>query len=265
MTTLLPALAVRSLRENRRAAIGWAIGLAAVVFVYVGAYGQLDTAAAAKEQLLPDAMRKIFGMTDLTTGAGYLQTTVYALVGPLLLIMCAVTLGTRTIAGPEASGTIDLLLANPISRRQFVWQRLCAFLANMAILGLLVWVLVLALATSQDMGVTAANITAASLGLFLLALCFGFVAVAAGAVTGSRATALTVAGGAAVATYVLNALSRIVAGGDWLHWLSPFHYASGHAPLLNGFDVANLLVLLGISLACAVVSFVVFDRRDVAV
>jgi ABC-2 type transport system permease protein len=265
MTTLLPALAVRSLRENRRAAIGWAIGLAAVVFVYVGAYGQLDAAAAAKEQLLPEAMQKIFGMTDLTTGAGYLETTVYALVGPLLLIMCAVTLGTRTIAGPEGSGTIDLLLANPISRHQFVYQRVGAFLAYMVALGLLVWALVLVLATSQDMGVSPTNITAATLGLFLLALCFGFLAVATGAVTGSRATSLAVAGGAAVATYVMNALSRLVAGGEWLHWLSPFHYASGHAPLRNGFDLVNLLVLVGISLVCAVVSLVVFDRRDVAV
>jgi hypothetical protein len=48
-----------------------------------------------------------------TTPAGYLQGTLFALLGPLLLVMMAVTTGARAIAGDEEAGTLDLVLAQP--------------------------------------------------------------------------------------------------------------------------------------------------------
>ena len=47
--------------------------------------------------------------------AGYLHATVFSHVGPLVLIMGAITLTARTVAQLDGGGGMDLLLANPMS------------------------------------------------------------------------------------------------------------------------------------------------------
>jgi hypothetical protein len=123
----MPPLVRKTLRDYRRALIGWTIGLGAFIAMYVGFY---PTVAANPglygEQGLaayPDAVRDIMGLADLTSGAGYAQATVYQLFGPLLAVMAAVVLGNRAIAQPEESGTLELTLTLPIDRGRLVLQR----------------------------------------------------------------------------------------------------------------------------------------------
>ena len=115
------------------------------------------------------------------------------------------------------------------------------------------------------MGVGAGNVSAASLGMLLVALCFGTVAFTVGAATGSKAAGLAVTGVLAVGTYVLNGVGGLVEGVRPLRWLSPFHYYLGGDPLHNGFQVGYLLVLVGIVAVLVAVAAVTFERRDVGV
>jgi len=261
----MPSLIRKTVRDNRRALIGWMVGLAAVVSMYLSFYGRYKDLQQAKAATVPEGLRKVIGFDDILTGVGYLQATVYGLLGPLLLIMCAAILGNRGIAGPEEGGVLDLLLANPISRRRFVLGRFLALAGSIVAVAAVPWVLVLVFASALDMQVSAANISAASLGLLLLALCFGMVAFTTGAATGRRGVVLAVTGGLAVGTYVLKGLSAEVTGLGWLRWFSPFHYFSGSNPLRHGFDVPYLLVLAGLSAVLLAVAVVTFDRRDVGV
>jgi ABC-2 type transport system permease protein len=127
------------------------------------------------------------------------------------------------------------------------------------------WLLPVALTQAMDMGVSVANVSAASLGLVLLGLFFGMLALAVGAATGRRATALAVAGGAAVGGYVIRGLSETVSWLEPWKWISPFHYYLGSDPLHHGFNLGYLAVLLGASALCAAGALVTFDRRDVRV
>jgi ABC-2 type transport system permease protein len=88
----------------------------------------------------------------------------------------------------EEAGTLDLLLAHPVSRTRLVLERFAALAAAVAWLGLVVWAGTLAAARAPDMGIGAGPITAATLGL--LGLGFGTVALAAGALSGRRGQVL---------------------------------------------------------------------------
>ena len=265
---MLPSLVRKTLRDWRRASLGWGVGLAAFTGIYIGFWASVKNKPELlklKAESLPRALSATFGISDLTTGVGYLNGTVYSLLGPLLLSMAAIILGARAIAGPEDSHVMDMFLANPISRRRFVFQRTAAMVAIMAGFGLVLWLVPLALSQSLDMGVSAVNVTAASAGLVLLGLFFGTLALAIGAVTGRRASALAVAGAVAVAGYVIRGLSENVTFLHSWRWISPFHYYQGADPLHHGFNVAYLLVLAVASAVLVVVAVVSFDRRDVRV
>jgi ABC-2 type transport system permease protein len=262
----MPSLVKKTLRDDRRALLGWAVGIGVFVAVYVSFYPAFqDQTLQARQDAVPEGFRDFMGAADFTSGAGYLQATVYSLIPLILLVLFATLLGNKAIAGPEEAGTLDLLLANPISRRRFALQRYAALAAGIVAVSLVPWALVLLLEAQFDMGVGAANVSAASVGMLLVALCFGTLAFAVGAATGSKAAVLAVTGVAAVGTYLINGLGGLVDGVRPLRWLSPFHYYLGSDPLHHGFHLGYLLVLVGIVVALVVLAAAAFERRDVGV
>ncbi|WP_144128109.1 ABC transporter permease subunit [Catellatospora sichuanensis] len=252
-------------RDDRRAIIGWAAGIAAFTTVYTSFYASFQGAAQLKDDALPEGMKNFLSIQDMTSGTGYLQATVYGLVGPLLVVMAAIILTVRTIPRPEEDGGIELLMVNPLSRRAFATQRLTATFITVTALAAIPGVLVLAIAPGVGIDVPAANIISASAGLVALACCFLGIAFGVGAATGRRGIALGVTGALAVGTYILRGVSGIVDGGAWLRWLSPFHYFIGTDPLHTGWHPAHLLALAAAGAVGAAVGIVMFDRRDVGV
>jgi ABC-2 type transport system permease protein len=258
----------KTLRDQRRALTWWGIGLAAYLAVYVPFYTQYsgpDSGFANQVEQLPETMRRVFNLNDMTTPAGYLESTVFGLVGPLLVIMFASVLGARAIAGEEEAGTLDLLLAHPVSRRRFLLERFAALATAVLGLGVLIWVVTTALAAGIDMSIGADKLAAAVAGLALLGLAFGSLALTAGAFSGHRGPVLGVTAGVAVLAYAVNALAPQVDALEPLQKLSPFHYFLGGDPLRAGFQLGDLGILLGITLVLAAAALWAFDRRDVAV
>ncbi|MEV7011369.1 ABC transporter permease subunit [Streptosporangium sp. NPDC051022] len=266
----MPALVSKSLRDYRRALIGWTIGVSAFLLLYLSVYSSIvsdpdlyNRAALAK---YPGALRDLMGgLENFTTGAGYLQVVAYQLFGPLLLIMCAVILGNRAIAQPEEAGTLELTLALPIDRRRLVLERHAALALGLLAVGLVTFALVAGMAAAHDMGVPFGNIAAAHAGLYLLMLLFGTTTVAVGAATGRKGLALAVTGVWAVGGYVVETLGRDVTAISWLRWLSPFHYYLDGKPVYQGLPLGDYGVLAGATIVLLLVAMLTFDRRDVGV
>ena len=72
-----------------------------------------------------------------------------------------------------------------------------------------------------------------------------------------------VAAGIAIAGYVLNAVGNQNADVEWLQRFSPYDWAYGNAPLVDGFDPAGLGLLWGIAALAVVGAVVALHRRDV--
>ncbi len=260
---MLTPLIRKTWRDDRRAIIGWTLGLAVFTAIYTGFYSQFQGAAELKQDALPQEMLDFLGIADMLSPAGYLQATVFSLIGPLLVLMCAITLTARTIPRPEEDGSIELLLANPLSRKAFATQRLTAAAAAVTLVAVVPWVVLAVVVPAIGMNVPMANVSAACAGLVTLAWCFSGIAFLAGALTGRRGTVLAVTGSIGVATYMANALANITESWQWLKYLSPFYYFIGTDPLHHGWQPASLLLLAGIGVVTATAGVILFDRRDV--
>ncbi|GII33619.1 ABC transporter permease subunit [Planotetraspora mira] len=266
----MPALVHKTLRDYRRSVIGWLIGISAFLSLYLSIYPSIRNNPEFYQQAAlskyPGPLKDLMGgLADIASGTGYLQTVVYQLLVPLLLIMFAMTLGTRAIAVPEEEGTLELTMTLPIDRRRLVLERWAAFALSLLAVALVTMVLVLALAAVGGLKVPAGNIVAAHAGLFLIALFFGTLALGLGAATGKRALALAVGGGYAVGGYVIETLGKSVDAISWLRWVSPFHYYLDGRPVFQGWPVGDYLVLLGATAVLAMTAMLAFERRDVGV
>ncbi|TDB73144.1 ABC transporter permease subunit [Micromonospora sp. KC723] len=262
---MLPALVRKTWRDDRRAVLGWAVGVAAFTTIYTSFYRQFQGAAELKQEALPQGMLDFLGIADMFSPAGYLQATIFSLVGPLLVLMCAITLTARTIARPEEDGGMELLLANPLSRTAFAGQRLAATGTAVTVVAAIPLLLLFVVVPRVGMDIPLSNVAAAGVGLIALVWCFTGIAFLAGAVSGRRSSVLAVTGALAVAAYMANAISGMSEGWHWVRWLSPFHYFIGTDPLHTGWHPVELLILVAVGAATALAGVWAFDRRDVGV
>ncbi|MBQ1073276.1 ABC transporter permease subunit [Micromonospora sp. C31] len=262
---MLPALVRKTWRDDRRALLGWTVGLAAFTGIYTSFYPQFQGAAQLKQDALPKGMLDFLGIADMLSPTGYLQATIFSLIGPLLVLMGAITLTARTIARPEEDGGMELLLASPVSRLAFAGQRLAATGTAVTVIAAVPWLLLMVIVPAIGIDVALSNVAAAGAGLVALAWCFTGVAFLAGAATGRRTTVLAVTGALAVATYMANAIGGMVDGWHWLRWLSPFHYFIGTDPLNTGWHPAALLTLVAVGAVTTLAGLILFDRRDIGV
>src|SRR5665647_883952 len=85
---------------------------------------------------MPEAMRSMFAMSgaDLSTPAGYAKVELMSFIGPILAILYAVSAGNAAVAGEEDRHTMDLLLANPISRTRLVLDKLGAMIIGILLI-----------------------------------------------------------------------------------------------------------------------------------
>jgi ABC-2 type transport system permease protein len=257
----------KTLWDQRRSLLGWAIGITAVGTIYAAFYPMVNTPEMRQAlESYPQGMLDALGMTDATSVAGYLGSTTFGLLGPTLVIVFAAAIGGSAIAGEEEGGRLDLTLAHPVSRWSVLVQRFAAI--GIAMLGVCLVLAAVLVASSAPFGladVPPVNMVAASVQLAAFGLAFGSLALAAGAATGRRSVAFALVAIVGVAGFFGNNLGPTVEGLAWLRDVSPYHYYSGGMPLRNGFQLADTAVLVVVSLALVLIGGLRFDRRDVAV
>lgn len=264
MSDRLPVFA-EVLRRDRRSVVLWGAGLAAISAMYLSFYPSMggDTMTDLIAEL-PDPMVAALGYDQIGTAAGWLSGTVYGLIGPMLLLVFAITAGARLIAGVEQDGTLELEITSPFSRTRILCERLLALVASLLGLVLVVTATSYVLITVLDMNVGLANLLAGSGGLFMLVSGLGIAAFALGAATGSQAVARGGGGALAVLSFAVDAVAAATTT-EWMSALTPFAWYLGGDPLINGFDWAGLSKLAALTLVAAGAALVGFRRRDLRV
>ena len=109
----------RTLTDDRRSLTGWAVGATLAGVMYASFYPQLaDGQMAEAVANYPEAMREAFRLDDLTSAAGYLGSSVFGLILPLIvlpLLSPAVIFGAGAVElvldGMAGTGALGLLAA----------------------------------------------------------------------------------------------------------------------------------------------------------
>ncbi|GAA3642625.1 ABC transporter permease [Nonomuraea antimicrobica] len=260
----------RSLRDYRRSLVWWSLGISAFIAVYLAVYGNIkaspETYGPAMVAKFPGPLRDLMGgLTDMTSGVGYLQTVVYQLFIPMLFVACGTLLANRALAGPEESGTLELIVTLPVDRRRLVLDKLAALALGLLLVAVVTLLVAVGMSAAMETGVPFDRILAGQLGVLLLGLFHGTVAVAVGAAVGRRLVASAVVGVWAVAGYTVVTMGRSIEAVAWLKWVSPFHYYAEGRPLYEGLPVGDYLVLAGATAVLGLTAVLAFDRRDVGV
>lgn len=249
-----------------RGLVGWAVALAAISAVYVAFYPAIGAdQLQSMVDVLPPELAQALGYDRLGSAAGYVTSTVFALLGMALLVVFAVGAGARTLAGEEMSGLLELDAAGPVTRATLVDGRAVALVVRVAVLAAALFAATAGLVAVNGLDVTVSGVAAGSLQLGLFASALGLVALAVGAATGRRTIAMAAGAGLAVTSYVLDAIAGVVADAARLATFSPFTWFIGGDPLVAGVDGGGVLRLVALGVVAWLFGRWRIGRRDLGV
>ena len=268
-TGLLGGVFGKSVWDRRRSVWAWALGLASLMLLTFAAWPAFSAdseAIADMVSAMPKEMFALFGMTDpdsLSTAAGFISSRTYQSVGPIVMLIFAVSAVSTLVAKEESKGILDMVLSNPLLRRNVLVAKAGAIAVLSMFIAVLLTLFGLTGNAIWDTNLDLVNILAANTGLALLALCFGGIALAVWSMLGSGpAIGITSAIGAVA--WFLNGLGSVVDGLAPFRILSPFYWYLGDtAPLAKGFEPQYALLLL-IAIAGTALAVWRFDTRDLA-
>jgi len=265
-TPRLHSVFERTLHDERRSLVAWCVGLVVytsyLVAVFPTVRGNPDMQRIAEE--FPESLREMLFMRDFTTGPGYLQAEAFSMILPMLLVIVAVLNGSDATSGEEERRTIDLLLANPISRRRVVAEKFLATTVYLGIVTLSLFAALVVFGSFVGLGVAVSRIAAVCLVTWLLALGFGAVALAVGAATGRRGLARGVTVAVVLASYLVTSLADLVPALKVVRPLSLFSHSIGTEPIYEGLSPGHTAVLVIVVVALVGLAAWAFEHRDLS-
>jgi ABC-2 type transport system permease protein len=260
----------KMLWDRRKSFWWWLLAIGGTAAFTIAFWPTIDSGGDAMQgmmEAIPSELLAMFGITDaaaLLTAEGFLSARLYSSLGTTLMLVFTIAAGTGAIAGEEATGTMDLLIGLPVRRNRVVTDRAAGLVTLVALLMVGLTVVVVVGGALVDMGLSPARVAAANVGLGLLALFFGTMALALGGWTGKAGVATGIAAAVAVAGFLLNGLGAAVDGLEPFRLLSPFYwYLQDSPPLARGLTNSYLLMLAGVVVFTSM-TLPGFRRRDIA-
>lgn len=252
------------LRLRRRLIIGNTVGMTVYGLVVVAIYPSFKDATnlnALTEN--GSAIAALFGATGtITSPPGWLNANLYANFVPLFVLLATIGYGASCIAGQDEDRTLGLIAALPLRRRTIAVGKLVALVAQAVTVPIATALCVL-VGRRFDLTIAAGPLLGVTVGVTLLGLVFGTLAMLIGAVTGSRGLAIGLASAAAAVSYLISSLAPLV---HWLRparYLSPFFYGVGDGQLQNGLSAAWAAILVAAALVFAAAAVLAFSRLDI--
>ncbi|MBP9852713.1 MAG: beta-exotoxin transport system permease protein [Patescibacteria group bacterium] len=253
------------LKRRRTALLWWTIGSIVMTVVILALYPSIRDQAAQMNQVinqLPEGLREMkagsAGSVDVGDPLEFLNSQLFYATLPIMWIILAITRGGSILGREEQDKTLEVLLAQPITRSRLVTAKALALACESFIVGGATLIVILALSPVFDLHISSIRLIAATAYTSLFCLSFGYIAYCLQA-----ASSLTRKGAVALATvlgfggYILTSLSGLT---DWLdmpvkafpyHYFKPLDALQGHVPkglllyLCLAFIFGTLIAIVG--------------------
>jgi ABC-2 type transport system permease protein len=256
-----------TLTRYRGQIIGWGLALFLLSLMVMVRYDVIMENQAQIREIVKGSMGQLMRLfvdpDKLFNPEGFLNMQLFTYL-PLILGIFAVLAGSGLLATDEENGTLDLVLAHPVSRTAFFLGRLLALVAATVALLVLSWLGLLFAKNWSSLAVDAGELVLPYLSLLAVLLVFATLALALSMVLPARRTAGMAAGMVLMACFFLTLLRRLDETLETYARLSPLNYYQG-GDALRGLNVgwfAGLLTAAGLFTALA---WWRFERRDIRV
>jgi ABC-2 type transport system permease protein len=266
---------VHGLRRLRGQILGWGGILLLIGLMTIPAYDVIAKNPDPIKQMLqqvPPEMLAFFaqssklqdlGKVNFADPAVFLDMNIFSFL-PLILGFFAILLGSGLLVSDEENGTLDLVLAHPISRTSLFVGRLAAALVATLLVLALIWLGMVVPMIWSSLAVSSGALVLPFVSLLGVLLLFAMLALLLSMLLPSRRVAAMTAGTLLVFSYFVTSLAKLNSSLKPVARLMPLRYYQS-ADAIEGLNYAWLSGLLGVALLFTVLAWWRFERRDIRV
>lgn len=260
----------KSTLQLRRVSLFWySLGIALYGWMVVAIFPLIEDSLEYMqlvEDMLTEELMAVLGGAglDFTTLGGFLGLEYLSLFWVFIVGAAVITFAGGALGGAVDDGTMELTLAQPVSRMQVAVTRYVSMAAYAAVLNIatVVTLYLPGLLHGVDIPLDAMMLLAA-IG-WLVTMSIGGFAYMISALSSGSGRAVGVTLGALVAMWLADVVGSISERFDWLTDFSLFHYWKPNEVIDDVSVAAETWVVFGISaVVFSVVAVVAFQRRDV--
>lgn len=262
------AIVRTSLYQRRWSLLAWGLGALAMVWLTLIFYPSFtkDDSLNQLLQSMPQQLRGLVGNANsYKTIDGYLDTVVFNLRVPMVVVTMAILYGINLTSASEERGTMSTLLAQSVSRGRVLTEKFIALVVSIFVVHIGVfagiWV---ALFTIHDTFSVSRSL-AITFTSFMLAVSCGAVAFALGVITGKKGISSGLATVIIFGSYLVNSLAPSVASLEGVQKLTLFYYYTQPSAATNGVDWSYTAVLALVTAVLIFMGWAIFRHRDVEV
>lgn len=203
---------------------------------------------------------------DIFTPEGYLTIEFLGLWYPIILLSYLLAYTTSIVSREYETGTIETVLAQPVSRTRFILEKFLAVFSGGLLLALITGVSLIVSASLFDFDIPSSSLMFVSITGYLFVLPFGLLNLFLSTIFLEKSKPIGISLGLFVVMHLITALSQNI---DWLDRIDPvslFYYYKPAKILNTGeFMVKESILFIVISALLLLFSILIFRKRDIAI
>ncbi|MBD3196155.1 MAG: ABC transporter permease subunit [Candidatus Lokiarchaeota archaeon] len=258
-------LTLQTIKDYWRSTIILTLLFSGMAALYAGMYPAFeDMMVEMGESGALDPFAFIPGYEDMASYVGFLNIEMYQIFWVLILGIIIGFLAASTIAREIESKTIDILLSNPISRKQIIFEKFLGLLPMVLIINFtaMVTIMVITIGLGEELDFWHLTLT------HLISLPYFFSIIAIGLFISTlfdekmKASVVTMA--IVVAMFIFDSIAEMIPDYEALGLISLKHYFKPYDALkLGEIDLVGNGVLLLVCLFALIAAIFYFDWKDI--
>jgi len=245
--------------------LGWGLGLGILAYYLFDIYDTFFERDVNLQQIFnafPDELLAFFGSegVDLFSAGGFLHLEFFSYM-PIILGILVVTSAASLITKSEEEGSLEMILAQPVSRSMVFWSRTLALILSVCLILALTWGGGAIGLEMHDFDLTQAQLIKPFISLLSVLMFFLSLALLLSMVMPSSSSASLTAGLILIASYFISSLARIDEKLEGIDRFSPLKYYQGGAAV-TGFNEEYLLLMFGLAMLFLLLAWFFFEKRD---
>lgn len=208
---MLDNVFLKCLRDQRKAILGWGLGLAGLAYLTLLFYPSIGSNQEFDQlfKQMPQLQGFLGDVASFATLEGFVTSQFLSFM-PVVLTVFIVMAAAGTITGEIESGTMDFLLAHPLPRARVAFEKYMALAGSLVLIcvliGLGMWLGGITIGQNVSFGTW----MLAAFDIVPITLFYGSVAFALACAVRGRGIPIGVAVALAIGGFILNGLAPLV-------------------------------------------------------
>lgn len=256
----------RKLYKNILMILGWGLGLALLGYFLFDIYERLFLTNVDMQQMLaafPQEVMAFFGGDDINIfdPSGFIHLEFFSYI-PVILGIVVVSGATGLIVKKEEEGSLELILAQPVSRTAVFWGKLLALVVSVVLILAIIWGgFALGLAATDSFDLDQGQLILPFVSLLAILMLFLSLALLLSMILPTSGSAAMGANLVLIASFFITSLAQIEERLKGVNRYSPLNYYQG-GKALDGLNGEHALILFGVSVLFIALAWLLFEKRD---